>query len=404
MIKNISAKKIGAAGLCGIFLTSLLQGGSTNINPGLDGISVALGLSPDTVSLVGTLPALFAVVACLFIGRFAGREIRYRTIMIVSLVLSIIAGAFPMLFPRNPVQADVPLYWGLILVSRAIVGACTGAFFTLPAILIQRFYEGGKQKTYLGITNAFGSASGLPTMLAVGALVDINWTYIFGIYLAGIVPLFLILFFLPEPPILAAASPLKVEKQKNKFPLPVKLNFILIFFAFVFWGPALLFMSNIITSRGLGSGFESGIISIMFDISPILLSACLKPLYSIFKKYLIVIALAVSLAGIIIVYQASSLFMAGLGMFLLGFILLLIPALILDNRPYLKEEQISPATSGLTLCLNLGIFAAGPFSSLAGLICGNMQFAGLFFACLGMAILFVVFLLIRIFQKTISAP
>jgi MFS family permease len=380
-------------------LTSLQQGGSTNVNPGLDAISKALGLPPETVSLVSTLPSLCAVAACLFIGRFAGREIRYKTIMVASLALSVAAGSFPLFFPTQPARADVSLYWYLILASRVIVGLGTGVFFTLPSVLVQRFYTGDKQKKNLGLVSAFGSVSGLPAMLAAGFLVDINWTYIFGVYLAGILPLFLVIFFLPEPEPVVSASPAQEVKQKIRWPLPVILNFILIFLACTFWSPALIFMSNIVIGRGLGNGFQSGIASVMFDISPFLLSFLLKYLYGKFGRFLVVVCLAVSAVGMFLVYDASSLFEASAGMFLLGSIMLLIPSLILDNRPYLQEQQVTSATSGLTLCFNLGLFAGGPFSSLASVLCKSIPFAGLLFGFVGLAVICAVCFVLRLTQR-----
>jgi MFS family permease len=332
--------------------------------------------------------------------------VRYKTILIAALALSVAGGAFPMLFPRHIAPDAVPLYWRLILASRVIVGLCCGVFFTLPAVLIMRFYTGLKQKIYLGAVSAFGSASGLPAMLAAGALVDVNWSSVFAIYLAGTVPLVFVLFGLPEPE--NAAVPLKnrtVPPSHARLPLPVVFNFVLIFLAFTFWIPAQLFISNIISARSLGSGFAAGVVSIMFNISSAALSFLFAPLHALCRKYLVVVVLILDAVGMALIFYADSLFMAGAGMFLLGSIMLLVPAMIVDNSEFLPPERATFATAMLTLALNLGLFAAGPFSNLTALMFAGVDTAGgaaiapIRFACAAFPLLALLCFAARFFQK-----
>jgi predicted MFS family arabinose efflux permease len=375
-------------GLIGLFCVSLLQGGITNLSPAIAGISRALGRDPNTVAQIGTFPAIFAVLACLLIGQLAGRVLKYKTILIVSLLISILGGSLPMFFPS----------WPVILFSRVCVGLGVGVFFTLPPSLIMKFFSGKKQRVNLGIATASGCIGGFLAMLVAGLLVDIKWVYTFGIYAFGIPAFILVCIGLPEPD---SSVEHAAAKEKVKLPVPVILNFIMIFLAFTLWIPTQLFISNIIIDRNMGSGVHAGIVAIMFNISAITLTVLFAPLYRIFHKYLAAIILFLCGCGIFLIYYADNLVTAGIGMFLIGSIMLLIPTLLSDNACYLAPKDITFATSLLMIALNLGIFAAGPFSSLASIIRSDRAFPGIFFAIFAMAFMCLCCLFIRIFQKNI---
>jgi MFS family permease len=386
-------KQIGIIGLLGLFCMCLLQGGTTILSPAVTGIANNLSLDPAVVAQVATLPAIFAVIASFLVGALAGRVIKYKVFIIVSLLISVVGGSCAVFIPT----------WPFLLFSRACVGLGVGVAFALPPALIQKFYTGDKLHTNLGIANAFGSAGGLIMMWFVGFLVDIQWNLVFIVYAIGILAFILLLIGLPEPEKDAPAEK-KAEKATVKVPAPVVFNFIMIFLSFTLWVPALALISEVIIGRKLGTGFHAGNVAIMFNVGAVILSFLFGTLYKIFKKFLAVIILAVITLGMFLVFNAGSLFMAGAGMFCVGSALLLIPTLLSDNGQFLAPESLTFVTSMFMVALNLGNFVAGPFMGVAaGISPSTGSLAGLYIGACAMAAVTVIFLFVRIFQKKTEA-
>ena len=380
-------KQIGTIGLLGIFFVFLLQGSNIILAPAIMNIANALDMDEGIVGLVGTLPSIFSVIAGLLAGRFAGRVIKYKTFLILALLISIFGGSCATLFPT----------WPVILFSRACVGFGVGVYFALPPILIMKYYKGDEQRNKLGIANVFACLGGLLMTQTVGILVDIQWNYIFLIYTVGIIALVMICVGLKEPES-AVASEVPSKKTKVKIPAPVVLNFVLIFVASLFGLSAMIFISGIVQSRGLGTGLLAGTVAIMFNISGAGLSFFFGPLHRVFKKHLAIVILVVITAGLLLIYSANSLLMAGAGMFCVGAFLLIVPTLLTDNAQYLQPEGVTFASSFLGVAMNLGVFVMGPYIQVTTAI-GKDGLAPLLFAIFGLVAATIVFFVIRLFQR-----
>jgi len=385
------AKQISIVGLLGIFFVFLLQGSNIILAPAIMNIAVALGMDEGRVGQIGTLPSIFSVIAGLLAGRFAGRVVKYKTFLILSLLVSIVGGSIPALFPT----------WPVILFSRICVGFGVGVYFALPPVLIMKYYQGDEQRNKLGIANVFACLGGLLMMQTVGILVDVQWNSVFLIYTFGIIALVFICIGLKEPKS-SKVSEVPGQKVKARIPVSVVLNFVLIFAAALFGMSAMIFISGIVQNRGLGTGLLAGTVAIMFNISGALLSFFFGPLYKAFKKYLAVVILVVITVGLALVYFANSLVMAGAGMFCIGAFLLIVPTLLMDNAQHLRPEGVTFASSFLGVAMNLGIFVQGPYVRAVTSI-GNDGLAPLFFAIFGLAVAAVVFLVVRLFQKEPAA-
>jgi len=381
------AKQISIVGLLGIFFVFLLQGSNIILAPAIMNIAAALGMDEGRVGQIGTLPSIFSVIAGLLAGRFAGRVVKYKTFLVLSLLVSIVGGSIPALFPT----------WPVILFSRICVGFGVGVYFALPPVLIMKYFKGDEQRNKLGIANVFACLGGLLMMQTVGILVDIRWNSVFLIYTFGIIALLFICIGLKEPES-AEAGEVPGQKTKARIPASVVLNFVLIFAAALFGMSAMIFISGIVQNRGLGTGLLAGTVAIMFNISGALLSFFFGPLYKAFKKYLAVVILVVITVGLTLVYFANSLLMAGAGMFCIGAFLLIVPTLLTDNSRYLRPEGVTFASSFLGVAMNLGIFVQGPYVRAVAAV-GNDGLAPLFFAIFGLAAAAVVFLVVRLIQK-----
>jgi MFS family permease len=381
------SKQLTVVGLVGLYFACFLQGGTAVLGPAVAGIAENLNIDPSVAAQVGTFGSLFGIISSFLAGRFAGK-IKYKTFLLASLLIFVVGGSLPVVIPT----------WGVILFSRACVGFGVGVFYALPPALIMKAFSGDLQQKKLGVANAFGSAGGLVMQLVVGVLVDIQWNYVFSIFIIGVIALVLIAFGLDEPEDAMGAVNAEQPKAKTTIPARAWLNYVLIFLGGVFWMPSLLFISVVVVEKGLGTGVHAGIVAAMFNVSAVVLSFAFAFLYKIFKKFLAVFVLLLVAIGMIVEYTATSLFMAGLGMFLTGAFLLMVPTLLSDNGKIIPPESLTFGASLLIIAMNAASFVAGPFVSIAASL-SNRFIPGLYLSIIGLLAVVVIYFFIRLFQK-----
>jgi MFS family permease len=378
-------KQIGIIGLLGLYFSFFLQGGATGMSPAILGIANGLGMDPNAVSQIGSFPALFSIIASFLAGRFAGTKVKYKTLLLASLFISFAGGSLPV-FIRT---------WPVILFSRACVGWNAGICFALPPALIMKFYQGDDQKNRLGIANAFGSIGGTIILFFSGLLVGITWYLAFAVNLLAVLGFLFILFGMSEPEAEVQKMPDAGERVKAKLPAPIIVNCVTIALMSMFCLPGLALVS-IIAERVGGTAVQGGTVSIMYSISATLVSMVFGPLYKTFKKFMTPLCLFLITAGLAILYNASSLFAAGLGMFLVGMSLVAIPSFLLDNSRYVTPQSATFATALLMVFLNIGIFLTGTFIQVSAKLGGDIPLPGVFFGLIGMAALTAGSFLMRV--------
>jgi hypothetical protein len=162
--------------------------------------------------------------------------------------------------------------------------------------------------------------------------------------------------------------------------------------------PGLALVSIVVEMLG-GSSVQAGVVSIMFTLSATLLSIIFGPLYKAFKKFMSPLCFLAITIGLAILYFANSIFMAGLGMFFIGVLLVTIPSFLLDNSIYTTADSVTFATAVIMVFLNIGIFLAGPVIKIADMLTTDIILPGIFFGLIGMAALTIVTFIARIKQK-----
>ncbi|MFT7860195.1 MAG: MFS transporter [Sulfurimonas sp.] len=86
-----------------------------------------------------------------------------------------------------------------LLVSRLFLGISIAMLMILTTSLVGDYFQGESRHKYMGLQSAFTSIGGMVFLVGGGFLTDIGWRYSFGIYLIGIVFIPLVVFFLLEP-------------------------------------------------------------------------------------------------------------------------------------------------------------------------------------------------------------
>lgn len=112
-----------------------VQMGVGTITPAIANIAAAFPDVPfTTLLLVSTLAVLMSVPATLISGRLAGSVVKYKTLLIVGMVLFIGGGIAPYFMTASSFTA--------ILAVRAIFGIGLGIVTPLGAALIIAFFDG----------------------------------------------------------------------------------------------------------------------------------------------------------------------------------------------------------------------------------------------------------------------
>lgn len=318
------------------------------LTPALQNIAEAFPDVPfTTLLLISTLPSLFIVPGSIVSGALAGTKVKYRTLVILGLVLFVIAGTIPYF------QKD----FTLILVSRAIFGIGLGIIFPLGSALILKLYEGQKRANMLGLSNMIMNIGGIGLQMGGALLCAISWRYSFLAHLVAIVSLLLVFFLLPEPE--QDASEANAPKVKMPWgvygvSLLIAVNTLLMF-------PMLVTMSTIIIGEKLGNAASAGVVLSTFTVGGMVGGAIFGKVNQILGRFALGVGLIISGLGIGIVYFGHSLTMLTVGALVIGIGgFIVIPAAMMILGKIVPPAGFGAASGILMAALNLGGFIS-PF-------------------------------------------
>lgn len=142
------------------------------------------------VEMLSTIPNIGIVIG-LFVSPFLIKFIGEKATIIVGLLITLIAGTFPMYMTA----------YSPILVSRFLIGAGIGLFNSLAVSLIPQFYGNDEDKlaTMVGFQNVMGSLGAAIASFLISWLLTISWHAAFAIYFLVIPVLILFTIFVPLP-------------------------------------------------------------------------------------------------------------------------------------------------------------------------------------------------------------
>ncbi|WP_428737671.1 MFS transporter [Sulfurimonas sp.] len=138
--------------------------------------------------LMITLPSLSIAILSPFLGHFLQNYKRKNSIVIALVLFSLFGSA--------------GLYLGAIenlLISRLLLGVSIAMLMILTTSLVGDYFQGEARHKYMGLQSAFSSLGGMLFLVGGGLLSDMGWRYPFAIYLIGIIFIPMVLLFLIEP-------------------------------------------------------------------------------------------------------------------------------------------------------------------------------------------------------------
>lgn len=205
-------------------------------------------ISTSIIQLMVTLPSLAVCIVAPVYGWLSTR-IQPRKLVIWGLLMFIVGGLLPVIIDD--------IY--IILACRLLLGV--GAGLTLPACdsIIPALYEGQMRENMMGWNMTVGAIGCMLMIFIGGQLAMINWHLSFLGYAVGIVTLLLVLFLLPDIPMVSSrdnrpsASEVFSGAKKTAW-----LEILVYFIAVIFMTMVTSNISIFIENEGIGTAADSG--------------------------------------------------------------------------------------------------------------------------------------------------
>lgn len=363
-----TAKKEGfaLALVVGVIATELCQQASFIVLPALNSLSEYYSDVPfSQIQLITTLVYLGIVPFSIISGMIAGKQVRYKTLAIVSCAIILAGGLFPVFVRDN---------FTLILASRFVCGIGQGLAFPLCNALITRTFSGETQSRVLGIGVVVLNLSGVFYQAVSGWVCDISVHYIWFVHLILILPIVLMIFLLKEPEDEAEESTGETVAVSDKPHFSMRV--VAICAGFGFWFIALytvaLNMSSIIAYREIGTSSTAGLAGSVNSIAGIIAGAVFAILFHHLKKFVLPVGIASSVIGLALCGYASNVPMVMLSQFCVGFATFTVSTVIArDFSAIVAPSGLALANGILAAVWNLSAFLSTYFIALIGKITGS---------------------------------
>lgn len=292
-----------------IYALGASQGG---INAGIATMGANFPDVGPNIAYVVSIVALGMIPAGALTGIVSGRYIKYRTSIIVAIILYLISGLLP-------VFAGASMDFTTLLITRFIFGISVGWCYPLAQALVFKSVsdEHGRAK-WLGIGWAFVNIGSAIMELAGGYLAFAGWEMVFWVYAIGIIPFIFILIFFQEPKTDAQqaaeeAAAKGVAVEKAKIPALAFVYMIMLTLTTGFAMPTILYCSFIVPDSGM-----AGIILSLMTVVGAVSGFSMGPVYKAIGKWI----LPVSVLSLGILYCVAAAFSAQFELipYLIGFL------------------------------------------------------------------------------------
>ncbi|MBE9908326.1 MFS transporter [Enterococcus casseliflavus] len=333
----------------------------------------------------------FTVMIFVLLSSFFVRMIGTRKTVLLGLILSFLAGIFPV-FSSS---------YSLIYISRLVLGAGFGLFNSLAVSLIGEYYEGEEKARLIGLQSAVQSAGQTAVTFLIGILMFSGWQIAFAANFVGIIPLVLYFIWGPrddEPKLtdIVASEEEIGNKTKQSVNLPVILQAIALLISFAFLMVFFLKSSIFVAEENFANPSFIGIVMSIYTFVSIIANLFYSKLVKHTKHFSLPISYLFLGLGFIFLSQTTNFVTFTLIVVFLGFGgSLLLPyswGLIMSKAP---KGSINLAISIAMVGTNLGSFLAPYFGSLPAIMFGNERAAFAFiFAGTVMLVFAVIYLLI----------
>ena len=369
------------------------------ISPALNSLAQFYsGIPYSTVLLLSTSISLAAIPCSTLAGAVAGKKISYRALTIAAMLCVLLGGILPFWVMDS---------FAAVLICRLMLGIGVGIASPLSSALIMRLLPQEKQAVWQGICSAVMNICGVLYQSVSGVICTFDVRYTWLVYGIVLLPLALVLLFLPEPDKENAAAK-KAEKAKpQKTRLSAETFWTCVGFGvlFLLTAPLLLNISSILVREGLGTAATAGTILSAYSIGGMAAGFCFGKVFRLLQKKFIPVSLILQTLGLVLAAFSGNTALLALGTVIVGVTIHWIwPACIMEFSTLPSSE--GTLASGLFIsCMHLGNFLATPMIGAIAALGNDSPRLPVIAGCIGTAAVSALWMMLlrRKEQKRLSA-
>ena len=338
------------------------------VNPVLSNLAA---LYPDVpyyvITMVSTVISLISIPMAYIGGALAGQKVKFKTLTIIAIACVLIGGLAPYFYDG----------FYFLFATRIVVGAGLGLSQPFGNALVIALFKGKKQEDMSGYGMIFQNISGVIFNIASGYLAVFNLKYVWLLHLVQVIPLILVVLFLPEPEKQTAEKVQKTSIKVWQLPLGVHIEgFMYSFFLLVLMYPYLLNTSSVITGEGIGTTALAGTINSAYTVGGLISGFTFAFLFRKLKKFTIPAALLCEGLALAVMAYTKTPIAFIIASAVIGFMKFTQwPNIFLDFNKYLGEtnklEAAGLASGMFFVWLNVGAFFCSFWIGLLAKITGN---------------------------------
>lgn len=351
------------------------------VDGALSKIADAMDVEHTIALYVGSIPALTCMISSLFLGFVAGKKLPYKITVVFCAVLMIVAGTIPFLAQN----------FATILVTRGFFGLGLGGIMSLENPIATKLIPVQSRASILGVGTCIAFTFQCILQLVGGILADVEWNFVFFTHLILIIPLIVMVIFLPK---MELDPPEKTESASTKIPLTAIVMCIVIGIILMNLAP-LLFGSAFYVAALSDSATVASIIAMLFSVGCMVGGLIYPTLYKWLKGKCFTVFLVIGAIGLVISASATSIIVLAIG-FLVGGISYASTqaAMMMLLGLICPPERVAFASALMMVFVNLGAFLCSSWEMLIGLITGDALYAPLYIGA-GIFVILAVILFIK---------
>lgn len=360
-------KDLSVLNLIGIFSLFCINAEFTIMTPSIGALAAHFSDTPfTTIMLANTITGVVSVPISIVAGIIV-RRVGYRPLAILGTLIMTVGGAYPFLMP------DILTYWPIVI-SRIIVGVGYGLIFPLAGALVITFFSGKKRSTYLGIGYTITFLFAVIFSLVAGYTTAIAWNYSFLTYLVTLIPLTVVILFLPEGKNIEKDEPEKQASTGSKKEVIPKAVFgYVFFFGVLMWMMLVvvqLLAAIILGEREIGDAIAAGWVTSSFSVGCMVAGLAFSTVLGLLRNRIIPVCSLIVAAGLALVFFANSAVMYAAGGFLVAYGGSTIFTSAQNAVGNISPTSRVPLTNGLMMAaMNLATFFASYYiASVQGLL------------------------------------
>jgi len=322
--------------------------------------------SESLVTMIVTIPSL-TVIAGLVVAPILIRKYSIKSMIILGMSIFIVCSILPV-WCKN---------FYVLLFLRALSGAGCGIILPLQATLLATYPE-KERATLMGLNATVGCLISAVIVAISGVIAEMNWRWVFFLYLVNVVALVMTIVFVPKSMGMQTAQTHEADENTtavsnaklSDFKGTLAIFYFLLAASYVFVTILNSEMAPYIENVGLGGSAESGVLVSVVLIGSMIAGLVLSQYMQIFKSYSMPVIFLGSTVAFLLLWIAPSLIVVGIAAFLLGLLSSLVANVVnYELSKLLPLNLFTLASSGLNFFIFvLQFMAPMAFLAILGLI------------------------------------